>query len=1254
MENSFIKGLENKRSMYLNPDQACTQAQSLNLLSSGIYTEEERFVFELLQNAVDAYNDSGCLKVKILLNDNYLVFMHNGDKFSKRDIEGLCDVGNGNKMNDIRKIGYKGIGFKSVFMHSKNVTIESGDYCFKFNKAYWDNYWDNAWGEKDMGKTILMPWQIIPIETQPPIKICHDGYNVVNYIETSNASLLHKKIMKILETCDFLLFLRHENISIEYMFNDVKQLEINKSTQKNRVELKHNGIIESRWLVYSNPAVEIPNKIREVIKSDGITPIKLQEAKSFDLSFAVPITSKGNLEPLQESCVYTYLPTSISFGLPFLVNANFITDAGRQHLVKDSEWNKMIMNAIPYEFLTWISTISRKFRSYYKVLPKRVNRTDSLGQIFDKALNKAIDDIAFIPSLNGTLLKASDAIMDTVGISTVIGREVLLKHINMKYKVSYIGDSFISNDGATILKQYGVFQFNDEGLKALFDDRSAFEGISLGKAYKLINFLYEYCKKHEQDMPLLSKQLGIVKFLYTEDEILDCPENLFMPSKFRDDESIARDAKFLHEDICIRLQSTPEVIDWLYSVGLGKLDEIGLIKNLFCREGYINEENAVEVGQYIYNVSQEYDLFKEIGGNKLSYLRFLTKKNSLKPIEELFLGHEFNPDFDLEPQYDLDVFISEQYANNMDLEEWSKFFVKMGICVGISPVSKKVRWDELSNETMEFLQETKDTVETYSNPNGAWKNPFYLLYFMLNYFTLVEIENTPYGLAKIIWNYLFKSPIPEFRSDIVHGVYGCCWYSSYDITKWTKISYPHWILKTHQTFPTSTGDMLRASEIYRNTPIMKELFGSYLPFIDVECEIDESWLEILPFKVEPTLDDYLLLLTKISCDKEKVSDNMVRISKIYQRIVEMFDINSSKVQSRIREWSENAKILTQEGIFENPKQLRCITLEGFGNKNRAYIGKVEKRDEVIKLLSIMGVTIITEESVTPRIEDETISDEIKMCLLSKAKVLALLKSGERPTQEEFSKELMSIHQYLEKTQFFHCLKINLTYGDDEDLIQKMTFATGNKFYYSGELRISKIEPLLTPLCMLLNMKGKERELLVAMFENMQEIREYLKEKEYDVSFIEDVTEDSSHTFSPNVFIQRGEYQVNSDLYTGFKGEIIVFEKLKELGFKPECPIISDASDYDMVVEYKGNNYYCKTNYGRYDISFVNNSGTKIYVEVKSTITKKEFQTNMPINYREISLIEEMNSQTEQNYLITRVFNVNSERPEIFVFKGFLA
>ena len=188
MSNSFINKLQEIKSKYSNPIQASTQAKSLDLLSSGIYTEEERFVFELLQNAVDAYNGISCLNVRIILLDNYLVFMHNGDKFSERDIEGLCDVGYGNKMADIKKIGYKGIGFKSVFMHSQLVTVQSGEYCFKFEKAQWGNYWDSDWGIKDDSRKYSMPWQIIPIETTAPVDVNADGFNVITYIKTSKSS----------------------------------------------------------------------------------------------------------------------------------------------------------------------------------------------------------------------------------------------------------------------------------------------------------------------------------------------------------------------------------------------------------------------------------------------------------------------------------------------------------------------------------------------------------------------------------------------------------------------------------------------------------------------------------------------------------------------------------------------------------------------------------------------------------------------------------------------------------------------------------------------------------------------------------------------------------------------------------------------------------------------------------------------------------------------------------------------------------
>lgn len=183
--DTLIQKLTDRYVLHTHPDVATTVEQSLIQLSSGIYTEDERFIFELLQNAVDAFNSqNGILDVKIVIEGQYIVFIHNGDAFSERDIEGLCDIGNGNKTDDAKKIGYKGIGFKSVFMRSTCVTVKTGDSCFKFDKSYWDGYWDKHWnpafGTKDEMKNYLMPWQIIPIKATSPTETNTGGYNVIN------------------------------------------------------------------------------------------------------------------------------------------------------------------------------------------------------------------------------------------------------------------------------------------------------------------------------------------------------------------------------------------------------------------------------------------------------------------------------------------------------------------------------------------------------------------------------------------------------------------------------------------------------------------------------------------------------------------------------------------------------------------------------------------------------------------------------------------------------------------------------------------------------------------------------------------------------------------------------------------------------------------------------------------------------------------------------------------------------------------
>ena len=110
-KEDFIKKLQRERTDYKYASQVRTIAKSLIQLSVGIYTEPERFVYELLQNAVDAFSDTNndTLEILIRAEKDRFVFMHNGKPFSEKDVEGICDVGNGTKAKDSKKIGYKGI-----------------------------------------------------------------------------------------------------------------------------------------------------------------------------------------------------------------------------------------------------------------------------------------------------------------------------------------------------------------------------------------------------------------------------------------------------------------------------------------------------------------------------------------------------------------------------------------------------------------------------------------------------------------------------------------------------------------------------------------------------------------------------------------------------------------------------------------------------------------------------------------------------------------------------------------------------------------------------------------------------------------------------------------------------------------------------------------------------------------------------------------------------------------------------------------
>ena len=1266
MANSLLKELVERYTIKTNPDVATTVEQGLMQLSSGIYTEEERFIFELLQNAVDSYdeNTNVILKINIMIEDDYLVFMHNGAPFSSRDIEGICDIGNGNKTKDTKKIGYKGIGFKSVFMRSTCVTVETGKYCFKFDKQYWEGFWEKNWkteyGIKSEEKTYLMPWQIIPIETKAPIPVNKSKYNVVTYIKITDLSSLERKIKKLLSNSQFLLFLRCKNIQMTFVSHKEVLGGVNKTCIGNIVVLSSNGKEDSRWLTYTNPEVEVPQKLYDEIKADINTPQKLKNAKTFDLSFAVRIDNNNMIKSLDkdEAIVYTYLPTSFKFGdegFPFLVNANFITDAGRQQLHKDSEWNKLIFSKIPSEYLNWMKEISSTYSNYYEVLPRKsYGNNNALEEIFATEMEKAINDIAFIPRASDAKSKvlASSAIMDRMGLSEAISKHLLTAHINRTYNKNYSDNGFINPawKGFKLLEDYGVFIFDKQKIKALFEDQNAFDNIAPCLDVKLIDFLFEYYLRNRSEQEDLIAVLQGTRFLLDEKENLSCPHGLFFPSQYKERNELAENAVFLHSAIKEHLDENKQELNWISQLGVEELTDITFIQDVICERGYITEENSIEVTRFLFETNLKHNIFDEIGDFYFSRLKFLTKQGKLEYASDLYLGSKYKPEVDIEPCFDGDIFVSEEYCDNEEeITEWKLFFSKLGVNRTLE--LRDIKLDETRD--ILFLQNVKDKFCKEYNISRDGRHFHYSFnYFKIFYAPFVLTNECSNSLLTIIWSVILSNPLKS-KADNIYGHAGFF----EEIRQFSDLkenNFINWALDNYQLFPTTDGECLPSNQIFCNTDDIKDIAYKYLPVINLSNHIHESWNEILHLRNILQLEDYLTVLTKISQDEENAEQNKERISKIYQRLVDLDCLTSPDKTEQIKEWAENNKILSKDGVFKFPSDLSHITLDGFNSDNRVYIGSPSNKEKVIELLSLMGVKVITEKNIEPSFKDKQETKELQCLLKGILSPLAIVSLGENTNKTFYNERKHGLLSLLNNTHFYHCEEILLSYGNNNDTIEKNTFGSKNEFYYTGSLRPANVEPLLTPLCKYLDVKGKERELFIMLIENYEGIRQNLEDKGYDTSLLEKDTQLESGTIQTTLgSYNPGISDQERNVRTGFKGEILVYEKLIAMGYNPICPSISTEEEYEQKISLKGKTYFCKSNYEKYDISFITKSGIKVYLEVKATTRDKSSQENMPISYRELSMIEECDTDNSCSYMIVRVFGIDKEKQDFYLFSGHL-
>lgn len=1107
---NLIERIYRRTTEYTHPSQATTTANALDLLSSGIYTEEERFIFELLQNAVDSFDphERATLEIRIVITDNLLVFMHNGSPFSERDLEGLCDIGNGNKAMDTEKIGYKGIGFKSVFMHSHRVAVWTAGTCFKFDKEACEAFAKSKGNGYENAK---MPWQIIPILTEAPSGINTEGFNVVTYIEISNKKSLKRKVEKLLSDTRFLLFLKVDDLRVSFWEDGEEILNLSKKQTADELTLSVNGKPQSSWLIYSTE-VKLTSEVKYALVHDSKTPTKLKDSDSVEISFAIALDKDKNIIPLSDAVMYTYLPTSFSFGLNFIVNANFITDAGRQQIVKDCAWNEFIFAQIPGSYLNWIrESVAKTYSDWYKVLPPYSKSEDELSEAYSAALKDALNTIPFIKAVNGDMVLLQEALTDNIGLNSAIPPKIFNTFVHANILKNTNAFSLVSSEiGQALQKMYDVANITTEHVYIILE--KANEYLKNLTDEEMLTFLM-WLRGLSQDLNNdFKRSVSCASILPDEDSNLIAPVESFFPSEYSDENpDISADAKIIRKSLADKFSH--EIIDWLKELGVQEMSNLSVIEKVLCKKGYITKENCIKVMQFIFDSEQKEHVLNKLGG-KIQMLRLLTKSGELETADNMFMdssyGIRINEDNSILNGY----FVSTEYIRERDdIIKWQLFFRAIGVNTEFY-VRKRIFGSNslLYKSFFSLVDYCTKNEKKYDQWPIHTCGYFVDIYIQAQLPPILNFSSDRFAECKFIWSNTMEHPVNlDSNEDYIAGHTGFGYYA-YGYFKDNREGHKYlgelvlpYLLRTRNLLPGTDKQLHRSVELLAPNEENYQLYGNYLPTLDIKTKIDNSWLNILDFKTQLSLSDYLSVLSQISLDEESIKINRNRINSIYERIADSFDFSEdSSDYALVRNWGQSHKILSKEGRFELPHSLYLLSskLSGVELDNQVFHAKYLENDRFAAFMTALGVNMITDYRVEG-IEDGKYKPDTNHIFVRKEDFLTSIAVGDSFTKDTWEEAKSKMHSAIMRMEFYQADSISIYYGNQG--FPKMVYSKANEFYFVGNFGLANQELLHDDIMAALGLPKKVSTIFLAILQmdDFLELKEYIKQKGYDTSFIEE-------------------------------------------------------------------------------------------------------------------------------------------------------
>jgi len=921
----------------------------------------EHIITELLQNA----DDVGATFAKIELNKDGIFFIHNGEDFNEDHLKAICDIGRTTKKPGIH-IGFMGIGFKAAFKISDTPYIFSGPYKFFFKR---DDVFVPYWVYQvtdDVKKRIKKGFTTIflPFRQDLPQEI----------LEVLKETILNK----LEPLC--LVFLKNIE-EIKILSDGVvrvlkKKREFSKGVNLSKekisvIETKNDEEIVYSYLVFKK-TLNIPEPARNDYRAKESGRAKLQTT---DLTLTFNL--KGDsLQPINNSVLYTFLPTPFETGLRFAINCDFLLNTQRSEPDFTSQWNLWLLESIGDMLKEVVSEFlqDEKLRlKFYDILPRRKEVQEMFLAKVAMPLIDYMKDVPCVATSEGQLARPCEVVLVAEDVQKIIPptKAGVRYYVNPKIE----GKVFLREE--LNVKDLTGKSEEIEFIFEVLQDEGWLSSLTADQIRNFYEILYRRIYGKERswnlswwELPEIEKQLKQMNIVKATNGQFFKPEETLFPGDPSEHLNKIMDLPCLiFVDPAVLSEQSRELLGRL---GVRDFSDKSIVEKILDSQtkgewrNWTENQRLMAIG-FIADFIKKRNYQVDIEKTKLSNL-VLPVENGWAVASDCYVPNQELKQL-LPSANFVDVAIIESLTG-----EAKRFLNFIGVLSypRVISLEKKSEWDAPSEIPEKKWKSYWSWLREGGYDEYSTQTPTVSVKYLDGFDKCVASQDATKLLKYLIlliehWDHYYK-----FHTE---SSYYWFYYNPY---KKGVPSYFTYQLKTYKWLPTSQGLMI-PSGAFAPFREIKKVGGNFLPYLKIseqQARKAREFLQFLGIKLEVDLEMMLLVLDKL---KDIEVNNILKkqLSYIYKKLANIFE------DKKIEKIDKDILILDTRGNFQPSRELIWADYpeveEIFrGELPFAWVPDNLSRPETRTLFHVLGVPAISQLIEREIIECQGMVEDSKM------------------------------------------------------------------------------------------------------------------------------------------------------------------------------------------------------------------------------------------------------------------------------------